>query len=399
MFKDAPQDMKSEGLAKLTMGYIKMFAGAYAYNALYSTLTGRDAAFDPVGIIEELIRDLSGDDEEEDNVAGAIGDLASNVADEIPFVGGLLGGGRIPISSALPYDASIPDAYADVVDKDWKSVFAELSKPLYYGVMPMGGGQLRKTVQGLSMFDKDLPTSGSYTQSGNLRFPVEDTFLNKLQAGVFGQYSSANAREYFDRGQAPLKEKQIQEYIDVDIPISEYWDYRDGLKGLSKLSDKADYINSLDLPIDKKNILVNNQSDRKEPIDLTGYENYDSYEEFKLAEESPKKYGVSRVIGYENYSTYMDAIKDIKGDKDANGKTISGSDKKKTRNYIFGLNLDYGQKAILYRSLYSSKADKNEFNAEIVRYLDDRDDISLEEYKIILESLDMTLHSDGTITW
>lgn len=480
MFKDAPQDMKSEGLAKLTMGYIKMFAGAYAYNALYSTLTGRDAAFDPVGIIEELIRDLSGDDEEEDNVAGAIGDLASNVADEIPFVGGLLGGGRIPISSALPYDASIPDAYADVVDKNWKSVFAELSKPLYYGVMPMGGGQLRKTVQGLSMFDKDLPTSGSYTQSGNLRFPVEDTFLNKLQAGVFGQYASKNAREYFDRGQAPLKEKQIQEYIDVDIPISEYWDYRDGLKGLSKLSDKADYINSLDLPIDKKNILVNNQSDRKEPIDLTGYddrydsfdefdfamqnpekyeialqvggykayqkyqegmkgmelaekvdyvanlddltteqknalingetdrkepidltgyEKYDSYEEFKLAEESPKKYGVSRVIGYENYSTYMDAINDIKGDKDANGKTISGSDKKKTRNYIFGLNLDYGQKAILYRSIYSSKADKNEFNADIVRYLDSRNDITAEEMRSILESLDMKVHSDGTVTW
>ena len=62
------------------------------------------------------------------------------------------------------------------------------------------------------MFDKDLPVSGSYTKSGNLRFPVEDTFLNKLQAGVFGQYASSNAREYFDRGQSPLKEKQIQEY-------------------------------------------------------------------------------------------------------------------------------------------------------------------------------------------
>ena len=366
------------------------------------------------------------------------------------------------------------------MDKDWESVLDELSKPLYYGVMPMGGGQIRKTVQGLSMFDKDLPVSGSYTKSGNLRFPVEDTFLNKLQAGVFGQYASSNAREYFDRGQKPLSEKRIQEYKDVDLPISEYWDYTDGLKGLKTLSDKADYINSLDLPIAKKNLLVNNQSereepidltgfddeyenfdefdfavhnpekydvalkvggykkykkitegmsgmtklsekieyiaglnlsteqknalansleDRKEPFDLTGYENYDSYEEFKLATESPKKYSASRVIGYDDYSRYMDEINDIEGEKDSNGKTKNGTQKRNRRNYIFSLDLDFGQKAILYRSIYGTDGDKEEFNEDIVNYLDSRDDISHEEMVEILESLEMKMYPDGTVKW
>lgn len=521
MFKDMPQDIGKNAIGKLTKGYATMFIGSYVYNALYSSLTGRDAAFDPIGIIQEFIGDLGGDDEEEKDVAGAIGGLASNVADEIPFVGGLLGGGRIPISSALPYNASISDAYADVVDGDWKSVLDELSKPLYYGVLPMGGGQIRKTVQGLSMFDDDLPVSGSYTKSGNLRFPVEDTFLNRLQAGVFGQYASENAREYFDRGQAPLKEKQIQEYKDVDIPISEYWDYRDGLKGLKTLSDKADYINSLDLPIDKKNILVNNQSDRKEPIDLTGFDDkFESFEEFDFAIKNPDKYEIAmKVGGYKKYKEYKEGMKGmtklaekgdyiaslnipvehknalingetdrktpidmtgftseyknfeefdfatrypdkykvledqgvsvhdyleneqetafiytddyswaadspaqysiskvisddvkvyrqytselsaIKADKDSNGKSISGSAKKKKTEYINSLDLDYGQRIILYRSLFDSNADKNTYNPQIVEYLDSRDDITPEEMQAILESLDMKVHSDGRITW
>lgn len=480
MFKDMPQDIGKEAIGKLVKGWVTIFVGAYAYNALYSTLTGRDSAFDPFGIIEDFIRDLSGDDDDEEkDVAGAIGNLTSNIVEEIPFVGGLLGGGRIPISSALPYNASIPDAYKDVTEGDWKSVMDELSKPLYYSVLPMGGGQIRKTVQGLSMFDEDLPVSGSYTKSGSLRFPVEDTFLNKLQAGVFGQYASSNAREYFDREQAPLKEKQIQEYIDVDLPISEYWDYREGLKGLTKLSDKADYINSLDLPIDKKNLLVNNQSDREEPIDLTGfnddfenfeefdfavnnpdkyeiaekvggykeykkykegmkdmklaekadyianlnlsieqknalingetdreepidltgYENYSNFEEFELAKDNPKKYSASLVIGYDDFTKYMDEIGEIRADKDSNGKTINGSAKRKKTDYINSLDLDYGQRIILYRSLFDSESDKKMYNADIVEYLNNRDDISYEEMVTILEALDFKVYQDGTVTW
>lgn len=276
MFKDMPQDMKNESVGKLVKGYATMFLGAYAYNALYSSLTGRDAAFDPIGIIEELLRDLGlfGEDEEEEPV-DAVMNLAENVLEEVPFVGGLMGGGRIPISSAIPYDGNVTDfiegASKLVLEGDTSDLTTEWLKPVYYMALPMGGGQIKKSVQGLQMFSDKHPVAGSYTSSGNLRFPVEDTFANRVKAAMFGQYANKNAREYFDSGFAPLKEKQIKEFAAVDMPISEYWEYRKGLAQQKTVDEKLDYIAGLDLPIAKKNILANNAVTRKTPIDMADY--------------------------------------------------------------------------------------------------------------------------------
>lgn len=440
MFKDMPQDIGKEATGKLVKGYATMFVGAYVYNALYSALTGRTAALDPIRIIQEFIGNL-GDDEEEDtieNVAGAIGGLASNVAEEIPFVGGLLGGGRIPISSALPYDASISDAYKDVVDGDWKSLLDEMSKPLYYGVLPMGGGQIRKSIQGHLMFSDKHPVSGSYTKSENLRFPVEDTIANRFQALLFGQYASSNAREYFDRGLAPLKEKQIQEYKDLELPIREYWDYREGLKKQETLEDKFEYVADMDVSVEQKNIMINNIVDRKEEVDMTYYDDFANYEEFDWYSKNTEKYNFLEANGvsyseykadkdmkerydsdysvYKNnpekvalskaitgkfleYRQYMRELDEFRADKDANGKTISGSSKAKKEAYIQSLSLDAGQKMILHKSLFDSKEDKSKYNRAIIEYLDSRDDISYEEKITILEELDMKVHSDGRVTW
>ena len=398
MFKDMPQEIGKEAIGKLTKGYATMFVGAYVFNALYSSLTGRDAAFDPIGIIEELIRDLAGDEDEEDKVANAISGLASNIAEEIPFVGGLLGGGRIPISSALPYNASISDAYADVVDGDWKSILDEMSKPFYYGLMPMGGGQLRKTVQGLSMFDKDLPVSGSYTKSGNLRFPVEDTVLNKFQAALFGQYASKNARDYFDNERQPLEEERIEEYASLDIPIKDYWEYRDGLKKQKTVEQKFDYIAGLDFPVAKKNIMINNAVKRKEKIDLTDYSKYGSYAEFDFAIHYPGQYAVSKAIAdnVEVYKRYLSKINDITADKDESGESISGSRKEKVINYLNDLNIDYGKKIILFKNEYPAD---DSYNEDIIEYLNGRKDLKYEDLETILKELDFTVEADGTVRW
>ena len=72
----------------------------------------------------------------------------------------------------------------------------------------------------------------------------------------------------------------------------------------------------------------------------------------------------------------MEVLDEIRADKDSNGESISGSAKRKKTEYINSLDLDYGQRIILYRSLFDSKADKNEYNADIVEYLNSRDDIS-----------------------
>jgi hypothetical protein len=403
MFKDMPQDVKNKSKANLVKGYATMFVGAYIYNALYSSITGRDAAFDPVGIIEELLRDMGwlGDDDEEEPV-DAVMNLTENILQEVPFVGGLLGGGRVPISSALPYDGNITDmiegASRLVVEGDTSDLTSEWLKPLYYVALPMGGGQIKKTVQGLAMFDDDLPISGSYTQSGKLRFPVEDTFLNRAKAAVFGQYSSKNARDYFDNGYAPIGDKQIQEFVDVDIPIRDYWEYRDGLKDQSTVAEKFDYIAGLDLPIDKKNILINNAVDRKEEVDMTNYDDFAAYEEFDWATKNPEQYMVSKAVTQDvsKFMEYTDALNEIKSDKDKSGATISGSRKKKVVAWLNEQDMEYGAKLILYKMEYPSDT---QYNRTIIEYLKSKNELSQVEKLAILMKLGFSVDSNGNIRW
>ncbi len=504
LFKDVPQELRNEVKGKLVAGYAKVFIGAWVYNLAYSAFTGRDAALDPIGIIGDLLKDLGfGDDEEPEEPAEIIGNLTESVAEELPFIGGFLGGGRIPISSALPYDDSdgfvgaikdLSDDVANWKDGGWKNIGKELANPASYLLLPAGGGQAKKTIQGLGMFSDKHPIAGSYTNSGKLRFSVKDTPLSKLQAALFGQWSSQNAREYIEEGRSPLGEKQTQELVDTGLPMADYWKYRDGLKGKDTVKEKIDYIANLDLPIDTKNILANNVTTRKTsvaeyaagldlpiasknimmnskesietPIDLTEYDNLSGYEEFDFftknkelynflkengvsywdykilgedvqdeykalqkdsrkqkflkengvsvstycgfsewekdaydwAYKNPEKYRLSQVITKDvvEYKRFTAAINNLESDKDATGKTISGSKKKKVERYINNLNIDYGQKLILFRSLYESD---DTYNYEIVEYLNGRDDISRTEMESILKSLGFTVYPDGTVKW
>ncbi|MBQ4560233.1 MAG: hypothetical protein IJA54_07940 [Tyzzerella sp.] len=406
MFKDMPQDMKNESVGQLVKGYLTMYVGAYAYNALYSSLAGRDAAFDPIGILEDLLRDLFGDDKEEEPL-DAVVNLVTNIAEEIPFIGGLMGGGRIPISSALPYDgltiASLTEMMGDVSEGNWENIGMEWLNPVYYLAMPMGGGQLKKSVEGTGMFIADdlfpdaFPIAGSYTNNGKLRYSVEETPANIAQAAVFGQYANENAREYFDEGRSPLNEKKTQELVDLDIPISEYWDIQDGLKEHETLADKIDYVAGLDLPIAKKNILANNLADRKEPIDLTDYDLYGNIEELDYATSNPEKYKVAKAVGgYSSYKTYTKALNGIKANKDEKGNTISGSRKTKVVNYINGLSADYGTKLILFKQQFEGD---DTYNKEIVEYLNKRNDLSYSDVETILKELGFEVDSNGNVRW
>ena len=444
MFKDMPQDMKNESLAKLAKGYATMFIGAWAYNAAYSALTGRDAAFDPIGIIQELLGDLF--DDEEDKPADVIMGLTDNVLEELPFVGGFLGGGRVPISSALPYDDGIRGAFEGTVTDLTEGDIGNLTKEWLlsagtYLLLPAGGGQIKKTAQGLSMFlDDDLPIAGSYTDSGKLRFTVEETMDEMIKAGFFGQYASKNARQYFDENRSPLSDKKTQELIDLDVPIEKYWEYQDGLKALGEhatLNEKGDYIANLEgFTVEQKNILINNIADRDEPIDLTGYENYSDFQEFDFATRYPEKYAVLQECGisvseykekYEEkaiiytddfswasnnaekftvskavtddvteYKKYTSDLSNIKSDKDKNGNSISGSAKRKKVAYINSLDIEKGAKLILYKSQYKSD---DTYNTQIIEYLKGRKDITRAEKETILTELGFTVHKDGRVTW
>lgn len=353
----------------------------HMFGQAFEKIAGYNPAFDIISTISKLFG-WDDDEESEDTFGDNLEQAFQELLGDLPYTNLVTDGGRIPMTDALPIKKLISnkDDYGQpIAEGNWGWATGRLKtigEALPYA-LPGGYGQIKKTYQGLSMFSDEHPVTGSYTDSGNLRFPVEDTLGNRIQAGIFGQYASENAREYFDNGYAPLKEKQIQEYIDVDMPIKDYWEYREGLAKQEKLEDKLDYISGLDLPVSKKNILANNVTDRKEPLDLTNYDDFSSLEEFDYATKNPDKYAFAKSVGgYDAYKQYSGDLYDIKADKDANGKSISGSRKEKVVEYINNLDADYYTKIILFKSEYPSD---DTYNADIINYINERTDLTYEE--------------------
>lgn len=457
--------------AKITSTFAQLAVMQHVFGKAFESVAGYNPAFD---IIEALIKAFGWDDEEddEDTVLDNIEQGFMELMGDMPYVSTLTGG-RIPISSALPIGELYKgeDQYGNE-----KSRWETLGEAAPYYLLPGGYGQIKKAKAGMEMFDEDLPIAGSYTDSGNLRFPVEDTTGNRLQAALFGQWASENARDYFDNKRKPLNEKQTQEFIDSDMPIRDYWDYREGLAEHEKLEDKADYIAGLDLPVSTKNMLVNNvsgrkenidltgydeysgleeldfatkhpekyevaqavggyqqymqyredmqelklaekadyiaglnlttaqknllinsETDRKEPIDLTGYENFSNFEEFEFAKDYPEAYAMAKSVGgYESYKVYSEALGDIKADKDEFGNSISGTRKTKVTEYIYGLDIPDIEKHILFKSQYPSTDD---YNYEIIDYLNGRSDMTFEEKIEALRKLDFDVDAAGNIYW
>ena len=422
-------ERNSKTAAKVAATFAELAVAQHIFGAVFESIAGYNPAFD---IIEVLIKTLGFDDDEEseDTVLDNIEQGFLALLEDLPYTSTLTGG-RIPISSALPIKELVTgkDEYGNE-----KSRLETLGEVAPYYILPGGYGQIKKTVQGLSMFntDEDHPIAGSYTDSGDLRFPIDDTLKNRVQAGIFGQWASGNAREYFDNDIAPLNEKQINEFIDVDMTIQDYWKYREGLSKYSTLAEKADYINSLDLTVEQKNVLINNIADRKEDIDMSDYDNYGSFEEFDYANKYPEKYEFWKQngISYEDYVSgdddakaaynwafenpekfelskavasdvveyrrYSGELNDIKADKDEDGKSITGSRKEKVLDYINGLDLDYGAKLILFKNEYNAD---DTYNYEIINYLNEREDISYEQMETILKELGFTVDSEGNIYW
>ena len=419
--------------AKVTSAFVQLAVVQHLFGKAFESVAGYNPAFDIIGAILKAVG-YDDDEESEDTVLDNLEQGFLELLGDLPYTSTFTGG-RIPISSALPVEQFVTgkDDYGNE-----KSRWETIKEAAPYYVLPTGYGQIKKTYQGLSMFDDELPIAGSYTDSGNLRFQVEDTLQNRVQAGVFGQWASDNARDYFDNERNPLKEKQIEELVDLDLPISDYWEYREGLAKQETLEDKFDYIAGLDVSVEQKNIMINNVVDRKEKVDMSNYDDFSGYEEFDFYAKNTDKYNFLQDNGvsyseyissedakkeYDNayswyknnpekvtvskaitdnvieYRRYTSELNDIRADKDADGDSITGSAKEKKIEYINNLNLEYGQKIILFRSYYDGKEDKETYNGDIVDYLNSRDDISYEEMVTILEELDMTVYPDGTVEW
>lgn len=369
--------------AGMTFTLGQLFAFTHLFGQTFESIAGYNPTFDIVEMLKTALGWGEDDEEEETTISERLKKSADMLVDALPYVNILTGGGRIPVASGIPNLVSVATGGKDEYGNE-VTLEDELKKLLFL-VPPTGGNQLKKTTQGLGMFDDELPVKGSYTDSGNLRYPVEDTPLNRVQAALFGQYANENASNYFDNERQSLKSKQIQEFADLDIPIADYWDYREGLKEQKTTQEKFDYINSLDVTDEQKNIMINNAINRKEEVDMSNYGDYGSYEEFDCAYKNPEKYKlITQIDTFDNYNTYKETIADIKEQYSKDNGYSTEERKHLVQEYINSLNLSVPQKIMLQKAAggYSIK----NYEDYIYQYVNSLD-MTAEEKQMIHDQL------------
>lgn len=272
LFKDMPRDTRDKGIAALAAALLKFFLGAWLFDELYEYVIGRRPGLDPIGILNDAVGDLTGYElpnlvelgvgaasgnipsfqVEQAGLTEAGANLAGSALEQMPFIGGVLGGGRVPISSAIP---DIGNLWNALTNEDWSTgkrlqeVRDELlEKPLVYLGLPFGGGQLKKIYEGI----EGVIQGGSYSVNAEgeqeLQYPIyNDTagqaIGNALLAAVFGRTSLPTGREWIESGFKTLGAKQTAVYqgmLEAGVPGEEAYALLEQLQGAEKTETESE---------------------------------------------------------------------------------------------------------------------------------------------------------------
>jgi ribosomal protein S18 acetylase RimI-like enzyme len=226
--------------------------------------------------------------------------------------------------------------------------------------------------------------------------------INNMARKAMDEYENINKTDnYATIGNKEYYMKKVEE---DDGTIKETWNKveDDELMDLDNLEmdidDKSTYFNlkeqisgikkqDLDPKITKSQISTavrNADLTDKQKAYIYG-KNYSSDETLDLV--------INSNIPFNEYLNF--ASQEFEADKYSNGKTVSGSRKKKVVSYINSLNLSVPQKAMLIRTEYPSFDD---YNYEILDFVNGLN-IVYEDKLSILDKLDFKLSENGYITW
>jgi hypothetical protein len=267
-FKDLNTGGKKKRSPAPVTGVMKFLLGAWLYDELYEYLIGRRPALDPLGILNDSIGDFTGyelPNMVELGIGAVKGDLPSfqterlgyteatgalfkGFAEELPFVGGLLGGGRLPIYNAVPNFVKLFGAAGKLIfnqgneRKNWNTLKTEIIDPMAYLALPFGGGQVKKAYQGI----QTVLRQGSYAVDSEgrdiLQYPVFNdspvkTAMNFIQSVIFGKSALPEAREWVERefkSMSAVQTAMYQGLLDVGVSAREAYGI---LEDLSKVED------------------------------------------------------------------------------------------------------------------------------------------------------------------
>lgn len=268
LVKDVPELAGERGKRAWVLIFAH-FIAAYIFNDLYELLTGRRCALDPLDMFNQaldgygapmklpntfeegykLIRgEASGDDfkSEPKDIVQTTANIAKDAAQQIPFVGGILGGGRLPVGAAVPNVFSVIGDTLDYVKGDKSgeqvldSAWNEAKKPLAYLAFPFGGGQLKKSLEGL-----DTMVKGGYYKQGKdgaeLQTAVDQNMANWLKAMTFGRSAITEVGEYYDSGRRGLTADQTAIIKELGMTPTEGQQWMETFGGRGDNDDRSNY--------------------------------------------------------------------------------------------------------------------------------------------------------------
>ena len=279
--------------------------------------------------------------------------LGGDIAENTPFIGGLLGGGRVPISSALPDAENLVKA---VGNSDWSAgkrlgtAAKELAKPLTYILPPFGGGQIKKVWEGLSM----ITNGGSYTldADGNpmLQYPLYSTrsdvqkALEAGQAMLFGKTTIRSGRAWVDGGFGNLSAEQTATYqalIAMDVEQADAFELLTQLREAEKTDEQS---------------RTQVQREILRSSGLEGDALATVYYDLFTDEESKERAMLDELLA--DGADMGNAVLALMGIKDADAALTGAEGSCAKRDILRGSGLSDGEKRTIYRTMISESWDE-----------------------------------------
>lgn len=271
LFKDIPREQKEKGMLALTTALLKFFIGAYLFNDVFEYFIGRRPALDPLGILNDMVGDITGYELPnlvELGVGVITGDMPSfrvekknafNTAkglfiaatEELPFVGGILGGGSPAHQQRAAQRGESWERAADGQLERKKEVghaCKGAGKPADLFGACVRRGQLKKIYQGL----RAVIEGGSYTVSREgediLQYPVySDSPLeagtNAARAVLFGKTSLPTAQDWIEGGFKNFGAKETAAYrgmTKAGVPGEEEFQLLQDMRAVEKPDEESD---------------------------------------------------------------------------------------------------------------------------------------------------------------
>jgi hypothetical protein len=189
--------------------FIVLPLALWLFNRGSEAVKGSSVALDPVQAIQDAIQ-IAQEDTGEDKSFRVFGRLAGELL------------GNVPLGQSVA--AMYPEYGFDIGDKQMptrKEFFGRedptrfgsglliakgMQDPLYKAILPWGGTQVKKTLQGIEAISRE----GSYTDKGELRYPVSTDPVNAAKGVVFGPSAFRETDSYYEGNRRPLSEKQTQ---------------------------------------------------------------------------------------------------------------------------------------------------------------------------------------------